>query len=534
MNSKNTKSLSFFEKKDTLTIILIFFSIVVIYHPSILYDFLYTDDYLYFFPKITDIGYSDFLTSNLSSIWDYSMAVGRPFLYYFILAGNSLISTPADATIFRIIALICLMIFSIMAYLWLRMNSRSCLSSFIIIVLIVSSPSMVLSISWVTVHLAIYSMLLALITIFIIERGLKNNTWQYYFFAFFIMLISLNGYSPFSMIYWCFVLVKLTDIRSLDLYEYKSKLIPFFIVGLSSMIGYFIIGKIFFEFGGGLEGHPVKKIFWLITEPFPYSLSFNTLFPNIFLVVCSFFVIFYGVIYGYIETLRENRTLTFNKLLIKIELLKTSLILGLLFLSFSPIILSSYSVNSHRILLVLKFSLIIMFIHGLDKIKLNSKLRSNVISLILIITTPIVVYYGYYINKNFLASPQQEEYLYLKNELDANLTEETEFIHLYRPPWWTGNVPYDMPEGFDFGVFSSSVSSNAKNMVLAALNDLNLGEKDIKKDSLFIKKYKISSSVRSSQVRSYRDGIGERIPTHNVLVIDMNNHLKKIETNLEN
>ena len=98
------------------------------------------------------------------------------------------------------------------------------------------------------------------------------------------------------MMYWCFVLIKVTNMRSLDINDYKLKLFPFFIVGLSSMAAYIIMGKLILEFGGSVDGNPIRKIYWLVTEPILYALSFNTLFPNLLFVAFSFLIIFYCII----------------------------------------------------------------------------------------------------------------------------------------------------------------------------------------------------------------------------------------------
>ena len=526
MSPKYNKFLNHISNKDIFLILLIIFALIIVYYPSISYEFLYTDDYLYFFPKINDPRYEGYLSSSASSLWDYSVALGRPSLFYFILSGNNLITNIADAAIFRVFALLGLTLFSIMTYLWLRMHNKSSLISFLIVILIISSPSMVLAISWVTLHNALYSMLLAVIAIFLVEKGLQSNSWIYFVTSFLIMFISLNGYSPYSMIFWCFVLIKVANKSSLDLNDYKSKIFPFFIVGLSSMACYFIVGKQILEFGGYLEGNPLKKIYWLITEVIPYSLSFNTLFPNFFIATITLVVIFYGFFQGYINIYRENNALTFDNLLVKVEFLKTSVILALLFLSFSPIILSSYGVNSHRILLVLKASLIVMFFYGLEKIIQNSKLKPLVIALSLAVLTPFVIYYGHSINKNYIVIPQYKEYLHLKNEIDLNLTGDMKYIHMYRPPHWTGDVPYTLPKGFDIGTFSSGIESNAKNMIISALNDLQFRDQFIEKGEIFNKKYIISSSVKSSQGLSDYDGIGETVPNQNVLIIDMSEYMK--------
>ena len=513
--------------------VFIIFAIFSIYYPSVVFDFLYTDDYQYFFPKITDTRYDDYLPSNLASIWELAMSLGRPFLFYLILAGNNFIDKIGDAAIFRIFGILALTVFSIMTYVWLRINGRSALNAFFIVILMISTPSMLLSVSWITMHLGIYSMLLSIFAIFIVHKGLNSNSksWMYYLLAFFIMLISLNGYSPYSMMYWCLVLIMATNMKSLDLNDYKLKLLPFFLVGLSSMAGYFILGKLIFEFGGSLEDDLINKIFWLIRKPIPYALSFNTLFPNLFIVMVTLLIILYGIFYGFINIYIKEGSLKFKNLFVKIESLKISIVLGLLFLSFSPIILATYTVNSHRILLVLKSVLIIMFVYGLEKIIQNSKLKLKLVPLVLIIATPFIIYNAHYINKNYIASPQHEEYLYLKNELDINLTEDINYIHLYRPPWWTGNVPYRIREGFDIGIFSSSVSGNAKQMIISALNDLEFRETNTSKESLFNKKYIISSSVRGSQVRSEKDSLGESQPKQNVLIVDMHKYMESININ---
>ena len=99
-------------------------------------------------------------------------------------------------------------------------------------------------------------------------------------------------------------------------------------------------------------------------------------------------------------------------------------------------------------------------------------------------------------------------------------------IHINRPPWWTGDVPYDIPPGFDLGVFSSSVHPN--NIVLAALEDLSKNYQSNYKDGIFNKKYFFSSIVPDSLKRSAKDYHGEKVINNpGTLIIDMTKLLNK-------
>ena len=512
------------DKYSVLLIILVLFGIG---HPSLMSDYLYTDDYLYFFPKINDVRYETYLTSEVSNIWNYAINVGRPFLYYFILIGNSTITKVSDAILFRAIALAGLALFSVLTYIWLIRNNQKVLHSICIVIFVVSTPSTVLAVSWITMNLGIYSILLASIAAFLVEKGLNSKGWHYYFIAVIVMTISLNGYLPYGMGYWFYVLIKVINIDSKDKSKARSILLPFYIVGLSSMVLYFLIGKLILNFGGGLETRILWKIYWTITEPILYSLNFNFLFPNAFFSIFVALVIAYGLFSSFIHIYNDrNRQHNHNlnsKLLIKQDLSKLILVIFTVFLSFSPIILSSYSTNSHRILLVLKSCFIILFFYGIKNIlsTIDTKISGKMVNCIFVTCFALSASYAYYINENYLANPQKYEYQYLKNDLESKLTKNVSHIHLVRPPWWTGDVPYNIPEGFDIGVYSSSVSSNTKNMVIAALDELSITYQKMDKVQLFKKKYIISSKVPDLLKRSQKDESGKMPTGHNVLIVNM-------------
>ena len=200
-------------KKDKYSILLIILVLFGIYHPSLISDYLYTDDYLYFFPKINDVRYENYLTSDISKIWSYSINIGRPFLHYFILIGNKTITKISDANILRAFALAGLAAYSVLTYVWIRKNNQSTLYPLSVVILVVSTPSSVLSISWITMNLGIYSILLATISIFLVEKWINTKNWFVLVTALIILTLALNGYAVYGMMYWFFVLIKISMLR---------------------------------------------------------------------------------------------------------------------------------------------------------------------------------------------------------------------------------------------------------------------------------------------------------------------------------
>ena len=108
------------------------------------------------------------------------------------------------------------------------------------------------------------------------------------------------------------------------------------------------------------------------------------------------------------------------------------------------------------------------------------------------------------------------------SKLQLNFSESVEEIHVFRSNWWTGMVPFAIPHGYEIGPYSSSVSSNTKNMVLCMLNELKILSP--RESSFHWENLKITSSIPintppQSPYDYENDPVPDSKPT--VLFIDM-------------
>tara|TARA_B100000767_G_C19544961_1_gene442429 strand:+ start:38 stop:583 length:546 start_codon:yes stop_codon:yes gene_type:complete len=178
------------------------------------------------------------------------------------------------------------------------------------------------------------------------------------------------------------------------------------------------------------------------------------------------------------------------------------------------VIVNGYYNASFRIIPVVSSFYLIVFIFSL-KLLFKNKIYNYIISIIFLLS----FFTNYYQSYNYLSKPQSREFLNMKNVLKDNVNNNTKYIHILKPNWWSGDVALQIFQGSDYGIYSSSVSSNLKNFVYLALKEINLNPD----------KFIVSSSVQTPL--NSRDKNGDPIPLKNNLVIidfsDPMNYSKK-------
>ena len=130
----------------------------------------------------------------------------------------------------------------------------------------------------------------------------------------------------------------------------------------------------------------------------------------------------------------------------------------------------------------------------------------------------------YYQSLKILALPQSNEYQSLKTTIKNHIKDETKYIHILRPNWFTGaRNSLTNFSGNDYGIYSSSISTSIKNMVFLALKSNNYDPN----------KFVISSSVENPS-HEY-DKFGEKIPNQkNLIIVDFSNPEKPFIKDLDN
>ena len=118
-----------------------------------------------------------------------------------------------------------------------------------------------------------------------------------------------------------------------------------------------------------------------------------------------------------------------------------------------------------------------------------------------------------YVISEFIVYPQTYEAEYMKLNLKNNLNSSINNIHIFRPNWWSGMVPFKITPGTEIGLLNSSVSSNINEMVLCLLNEIQM--ESIKYGSSLdkhsINNIRITSSIKGAPTDE-RDLYGQELP----------------------
>jgi hypothetical protein len=184
---------------------------------------------------------------------------------------------------------------------------------------------------------------------------------------------------------------------------------------------------------------------------------------------------------------------------------------------------SGGKINGHRALIAYSPFVVFLLFNGYKRIKelANTSLRVS-IQIAFVIFAIHCAWRANYVAGDLIARPQSIEARHMILELKRNYSGLIREIHVFRPNWWTGMVPITIPIGTEIGVYSSSVSSNTKNMVLCMINEL--GEPKVKDSPGIyeVKNIKITSSIRHPP-QSPHDNENDPSPETNpsVLFIDM-------------
>ena len=487
------------KKQNYNYLILGFILVILSYSPFLYFDFLYTDDYSYLFPKVGDSkNYSPL--SDIGLFYKYFHNIGRPLTAHLILLQQILIENIQAAKLFRFFSLILITIIFYLFFRYFVEKEISKKESFIISFSIISLPTFHLTIAWLTLQQSLLSAIFSILSFLIIRNISKINSYKNLikiFFSIILLIVAIMFYPVTIMFFFIFYLMEIFFIykkNNFNLNFNGTIIVLPLIIFLITLFITFILQKIYYQSGGSIELNQLYKFYWFLKDIIPLSINF--FYPGKSLTLSIFFLIFiYGSI-NYLIYQKYKKNIFFYTLLIFFFIIFYSYFLLM------PIVITKYYTPSFRIIPVVSSFYLIIFIFSL-KLLFKKNIYNFIISIIFLLS----FFTNYYQSHNYLGKPQSREFLNMKNVLKDNLNSNIKYIHILRPNYWSGDVPLQIFQGSDYGIYSSSVLSNLKNFVYLALKENNLNPD----------KFIISSSVQTPL--NSRDKSGDPIPLKNNLVI---------------
>ena len=419
--------INYLKNKEILNdrrIIFIILSIIIFftYFPLMKAYYMFSDDYLYFFPKVGE--YDGYLTSTYASIFDYSMDLGRPLLFCFIALGNKLIINLEMANFLRFFAIIALIIVSYIFVMWAKYWRIKTLDALLIAIIMATTPVMNVSVAWITCNLLIYGLLFSCVSVILINKSIKIDSGTkrsiYTALSIIFLLISLGTYQPAAMFYWVMVAVLFVSDGFYSWNKQKREILRYYDIGIFSIILYLILFLLFNSitdyidsgkinvvvFGQGRASFTldlIGKINWFLRIAIHTPMNFLTLYSysivssTVFLVIISFILLEYrfnnnlnnepsdkprsSIEHSFGLTSKLIRLILFIFWIYLLTL--SSHVIG--YQSTNPYILDQYSIKAFIVVIsyfiLLSISLIVVVTYK-NCIKLCSQLLNGVVSFI--------------------------------------------------------------------------------------------------------------------------------------------------------
>jgi hypothetical protein len=601
-------------------------TLLVIYLPVINGYYLYSDDYLFLYPK-SDFGLSQtgfWMNSVFKEHLSFSVSTGKPLYFLFLILANICIENIDSANLFRFGAIAVLALFCTLNWVWLVRHQVKAFDAFIVSVIIGSLPAMNLTVAWIVMSGVLPSLILSILASLLVFKsihastGTAKNGWRCG--AIVAMVSAISTYQLSAMYYWVAVAVMLLSIELNNWKQSREMIAKYFLVGIFSMILYIFVGRIIPDIlgvavsgRGNLDVNVIDKLGWFISGPTFNAVNFINLFPSTITAALVVILIVAGIIiegsadtlkithvnnprpqlpmeyaasgkidtfdrwlmigiaigafiamqYLFLQVARSqpNQSLWVSYWIVAIEILvlaplciryysslfrgfnfisrkivsfldenlfliaqKWLVVIGLLLLCCSPFLLSSGGkINGQRVLIAYSPFVVILLFNGYKRIR---ALAAEPIKIALLATFLLFgihcAWSARYVVGDLIVRPQTIEARYMLSELERNYSSQIREIHVFRPRWWTGMVPFTIPPGYEIGLYSSSVSSNTKNMVLCMLNEMGVAGPRNSSKSIGEESIKITSSI-GRQMQSHNKDENDPVPEASpaVLFIDM-------------
>jgi hypothetical protein len=401
----------------------------VVYGPIIKIAYLYLDDWGVLIPGGRPIEF----------YIDFGLMQGRILGSFFGYIFIALFKSSESTRILRLIGIIFLTLFAFVAYVIFKRCRFKSIHAFLISTFICILPSSQIIVSWASsisfIFSAAMSSLSALICFDVTSKmkykePMHRKIWT---LAAIILLVSaLNIYQTSAMMYWAMgVIFFLTmDNCILSNKDFRQFFLRYFLVGLISCALYYLVfmklvPAYFYPHitlkGGGLnifDYEFLSMLKWFITKPLKHAMNLWNLNQNKYFAIFISAIIFIGIIFNAVRNMRENKSILLSNYITKYIIISF-----LVLLSYLPHLIL-HTGNSYRYMIALTPALSILFCFSLISIveyfsfipKLSSRIRTTIISILLIIVV-VIAGFSAHSNVNNFAMLHSNEFKYVKNAL---------------------------------------------------------------------------------------------------------------------
>lgn len=406
----------------------------IVYGPAIKNRYLFLEDYDWLWTS-TYLKDSALKTALGSFTWEgrtlQGIFVGPTFDY--INYHKSI-----DATIpIRFVGLIGITLLAYIIFTIFRVNRFKDSHAFLLSISICTLPPYLAYISYLIciayIYAAAFSAIAALLMCNIYWRAsLGERPWpiMHVLTAITCIIIALLIFQPAAMLYWPLALIPIVMHDNQPSKKRWLQLIAaYFIIGLSSIALYWGLTKSILFFTGvtlswraeliQLSDIP-HKIQWFIRNPLRNALNLWDVFPSNKLGFTVLLIITAGIFYNPARAIKEKKNSSFMN-----SLLKLSLIMSALLLSYLPNLLIKDSWASYRTMVSLTTAVCILFGYAIINIvnavfyNYSQQIKKIIIAMILSIVTAYGCYLSYTNLNKYIVMPQIKEVEYVKDAINS-------------------------------------------------------------------------------------------------------------------
>jgi hypothetical protein len=273
---------------------------------------------------------------------EHDISNGRPFMgAYFYIVFQFLSPAIASLAWLRFFALIGLVLFSSLLFLWLKRHRWPSWTACALPCCIACSPPFIVYVAWATCSFFPFGAFLAGLSYVCLERWRKDNQWLWLVLSIALLWVSLGIYQPTAMMFWLFAAVRWLSFARFDQSSMKSIGVDVAVAFLALVLAYLAFVKglpnlldIAPSVRSALVTQPLQKLWWFINGPLPMSAhSWFTLKPSPWL---GFLLVLFGFVGLWFKTGVRD------------ALLRNVLWIGLILLSALPSLVIDENASNYR------------------------------------------------------------------------------------------------------------------------------------------------------------------------------------------
>lgn len=359
----------------------------------------------------------------------FALALGRFFGYLVLCFQVEIISSPENAYLSRLITFFGIIVFYFLNGYVVNIVSQNRDFSYIFSFAIISLPGFLFTISWIGTGFIIFSWIFSLISFLFFLKFLSSQSLKKYIYLSFFSLFSLFGFLFYQMgPLYIFLILLIYIIFNFKKSILDTQIIKLYLINFLQIFILFLIFKFFFlEFlaemdfsRGSLLKNLSKNIQWFLAKASPRALDLFLIRPSYgwgVLNICVAITFFYSI---------RKIVISYKALKDRISIL--FLIMGSFVILNAPLILSSYGVETYRVLTnfsSLVICIFLLMIFKLERYKKNYSIFSKILVLFIIFTN---VYNSFFLNEKIVI-PRVNEIAFYKAEVKKIISSNLYKIH---------------------------------------------------------------------------------------------------------